>query len=338
MSLSSTSAPTQPRDSVCPLIGIAMATYNPCLSYLIDQVSSLKNQTYGNWKCIVVDDNSSDEKYKNILEVIGDDPRFQVYRNSSNLGSFKTFERALTLLPQDVDLICFCDQDDIWISTKLELQSQVFEDPSVFLVHTDQSLIDEKNRVFVASCWQLEGRSVLEASPDLLLFRNLITGCTTMFRKEILKTALPFFQLRPLREMYHHDMWIAMHACIYGRVLGIKQPLVMYRQHGGNLVGVSRLRRNVKMSELASRAGFAFSERYGLREDFLCSIECFGKEVVQGNSCRLSYLDSPGTLFIKGFKFVFEHPLFFRTWVMLLVGFVNFQIKKKAVLGTEKAG
>jgi len=321
-----------------PMVGIAMATFNPCLSYLIDQISSLKNQTYTNWKCIVVDDNSKEEKFRNLLEVIGGDPRFEVHRNGENLGSFKTFERALGLLPKEASLVCFCDQDDIWISTKLELQIQAFTDPSIYLVHTDQSLIDDKNRVFVASCWTLEGRSVLEATTDLLLFRNLITGCTTMFRREVLMTAMPFYCPRPLQEMYHHDMWIAMHACVHGRVLGVKEPMVLYRQHGGNLVGVSHLRRNkFKIRGLATRAGYAFSERYGLKEDFLSALAQVGSGQVSAQSQRLSYLDNPLALFFKGFHFVVAHPLFFRTWIMLGVGQISFHFRKKTTLNTEKA-
>lgn len=317
-------------------IGIALATYNPCLSYFLDQISSLKNQTYKNWKCVVVDDNSNEEKYQHILEVISGDPRFEVHRNGSNLGSFKTFERALTLLSNEVDLICYCDQDDIWIPTKLEIQIKSFEDPSVFLVHTDQSLIDEKSRVFVASCWAFEGRSVLESTTDLLLFRNLITGCTTMFRKEVLKTALPFYSMRPIEEMYHHDMWVAMHACVHGRVIGLKEPLVLYRQHGGNLVGVAALRRNVKLVELASKAARAFSERIGMREDFLSSLETFGLSKKKAEEDKLSYLDNPIALSFKGLKFVLEHPLFFRTWIMLLVGFFSYRFLRRPSFIPEK--
>lgn len=320
-----------------PLIGVAMATYNPCLSYFVDQVSSLKNQTYKNWKCILVDDCSSEQKFRNIVEVIGDDHRFEIYRNSHNLGSFKTFERALTLMPEKTDLICFCDQDDIWISTKLEIQLQSFYDSSVFLVHTDQSLIDEKNRVFAASCWNLEGRGVLEATTDLLLFRNLITGCTTMFRQEVLKTALPFSELRPSREMYHHDMWVAMHACVHGKVLGLKEPLVLYRQHSGNLVGVSRLRKNVKFSQLAMRATNAFRERLGLREDFLRSLEQHQLiRHVQVQRNQLDYLDKLTYLGLKGLQFVRKHPLFLRTWVMLAVGLISINFRKILVPRSEK--
>ncbi len=318
-----------------PLIGIAMATYNPSLSYFLGQISSLKNQTYKNWKCVVVDDFSSDGSYQVILDVIGKDPRFEIHRNSSNLGSFKTFERALTLLPKEASFICYCDQDDIWISTKLERQLEAFKDPTVALVHTDQSLIDEKNRVFAISCWQLEGRDVLEASTDLLLFRNLITGCTTMFRQEILRTALPFCPLRAQKEMYHHDMWVAMHACVHGKVLGLKEPLVLYRQHGGNLVGVSSLRRNVKLGELVSKARRAFNERWGLREDFLGSLERVHNKNCKDQKLKLSYLDKPMALFVKGFGFVSAHPMFFRTWVMLAVGLLAFSRRNGNL--TEKA-
>ncbi|MBL7669063.1 MAG: glycosyltransferase family 2 protein [Bdellovibrionaceae bacterium] len=320
-----------------PMVGIAMATFNPGLAYFLGQIHSLKNQTYTNWKCVVVDDCSSDKNFQVILDVIDSDPRFEVHRNQTNQGSFKTFERALTLLPPDTTLICYCDQDDVWIKTKLETQVREFSDPSIFLVHTDQSLIDEKSRILAPSCWKLEGRSVLEATTDLLLFRNLITGCTAMFRREVLKTALPFCAPRAQKEMYHHDIWVAMHACLYGRVVGLTEPLVLYRQHGGNLVGVSSLRRNVKFGELAEKAHNAFNERLGLREDFLGSFERLRSSCAEDERHwdysekratekeNLSYLDNHFSLFCKGIGFVLVHPLFFRTWIMLGVGLFKHQ-------------
>jgi len=319
-----------------PKIGIALATYNPCLSFFLDQISSLKNQTYKHWHCVIVDDKSSEEKYHLILDIIAGDPRFEVHRNEVNTGSFKTFERALGLLPEDAELICYCDQDDIWIPTKLEIQVEEFKNPDVYLVHTDQSLIDEKGRAFVASCWALEGRSVLEATTDLLLFRNLITGCTTMFRRRVLDTALPFYPLKPLAVMYHHDMWVAMHACVHGRVLGLNAPLVLYRQHANNVVGVSSLRRNFNFSKLATRASLAFSERVCLREDFLNSWGQADLKVYSDEKKKLSYLDNPLTLGLKGACYVFGHPMFFRTWVMLCVGYFSFHLNKKSILAPEK--
>jgi len=320
-----------------PMVGIVLATYNPCLSYLIDQVNSLKNQTYKNWKCIVVDDCSSEEKFRNIRCILSGDARFELHRNTKNQGSFKTFETGLCLLPKEAKFVCYCDQDDIWAPTKLAEQLKAFKDESVYLVHTDQMLINEDNQVFIKSCWELEGRNVYEASTDLLMFRNLITGCTTMFRREVLNTALPFYPPRPSHIMYHHDMWVAMHACVHGRVIGLKNPLVMYRQHGANLVGVATLRKKLVFRNLALRAGQAFRERWGLRQDFLDSLERFDRKTCALQRRSLSYLDRPWALIRKGFDFVWHHPLFFRTWIMLGVGYLHFYLTGKLTVQTKKA-
>jgi glycosyltransferase involved in cell wall biosynthesis len=306
-----------------PFIGIAMATYNPLLPYFIGQISSLRKQTYKNWKCIIVDDRSSEENLKLIQDVIGDDPRFEIHRNETNLGSFKTFERALQLIPQDAEYICYCDQDDIWQEAKLEVQVAVLQDPSIALVHSDQSLIDEKNRVFAPSCWELEGRRVRDASTDLLLFRNLITGCTSMFRRGVLETALPFYPLRERREMYHHDMWVAMHACVHGRVIGLEEPLVFYRQHRGNLVGVASVKRDRQFRKLTSRACLAFTERWGLRKDFIQSLK--QNELQKQQEKKLRYLDHPLELLLYGSKHIVKHPVFLRTLIMLGVGLLKFK-------------
>lgn len=320
-----------------PLVGIAMATYNPQLTYFIEQVNSLKNQDYQNWLCVIVDDKSDLKSFESIQEIVKGDPRFQIHQNENNMGSFKTFEKALSLLPEQAEFICFCDQDDVWVSRKLSTQLKSFENPDVTMVHTDQALIDKDGAQFADSCWKLEGRSIQQATTEMLLFRNLITGCTMMFRKEVLKTALPFSQLRPHREMYHHDMWVAMHACVHGSVIGLRDSLVLYRQHGGNLVGVSILRRSSRKMGMISRAQWAFRERYWLREDFLKSLRSHQVPDWRRESKALSYLDHPVKLAVHGFEFVFKNPRFFRTWVMLGVGYFAFHFHKQTVFKLDKA-
>jgi glycosyltransferase involved in cell wall biosynthesis len=320
-----------------PVVGIALATYNPHFDFLLAQINSIKSQSYSNWKCVIVDDCSEKSAFDKICELVGADPRFECHRNEVNQGSFKTFERALSLLPSEAEFICFCDQDDIWVPTKIESQLEILLDSTISLVHTDQSLIDGQGKIFASSCWSMEGRNIPEATTDLLLFRNLITGCTTMFRKNILESALPFPSLRPKPQMYHHDMWIAMHACLHGRVVGLKESLVQYRQHGGNLVGVASLQKSYMKAELLSRAHNAFAERLGLLDDFLVSLDRGKDKNFKNQQEQLYFIKSPLALFKRGFQFITPHPYFFRVWVMLFVGqFMGFIKAKK--LAKERGG
>lgn len=38
-----------------------------------------------------------------------------------------------------------------------------------------------------------------------------------------------------------HDWWLALHACIYGKLVPISRATVNYRQHGENQVGANTL-------------------------------------------------------------------------------------------------
>ena len=40
-------------------------------------------------------------------------------------------------------------------------------------------------------------------------------------------------------EFEYHDHWLAVVASVHGGVHAVHEPLVRYRQHGGNVVGVT---------------------------------------------------------------------------------------------------
>jgi hypothetical protein len=37
-----------------------------------------------------------------------------------------------------------------------------------------------------------------------------------------------------------HDWWIAMNAAKYGKIVSVKSPTVLYRQHSGNVIGAAQ--------------------------------------------------------------------------------------------------
>jgi len=69
---------------------------------------------------------------------------------------------------------------------------------------------------------------------DLLLSRNFVTGMTMAFKAKHLPPMLPFPQV------WIHDGWIAILIAASGRLGLIREPLVLYRQHGSNVTGGKR--------------------------------------------------------------------------------------------------
>lgn len=267
-----------PNQSSSPKVCIVMATYRPNPKFLEEQIQSLIAQDYRNWTCVITDDNSDPDSIELIKYLISKDSRFSLIYNMTDPGAFYNFENGLKAVPNDAEFICMCDQDDIWKPNKLSLLLEAMQDPSVSLVHTDLLLGDKDGKVFHDSCWQFEGRQMINLNPDSLIFRNVVTGMASMFRRSVLEFALPFPRgNRPI--LYYHDHWIAVCSLIGGgKISCLPVPTAIYRQHGGNLVGSLRKRDPLLTRSLFSLKGMkvvfkkclvAYSIRLRLSRDFL---------------------------------------------------------------------
>ena len=101
-----------------------MCTYNGASRHLAEQLDSLFAQTQPPKEIIVQDDCSTD----NTMEMLADYARraphgvlMRVYQNAQQQGINRNFFSAMRRAT--ADLIAVCDQDDIWLPTKLEEQS-----------------------------------------------------------------------------------------------------------------------------------------------------------------------------------------------------------------------
>ncbi|RMG09848.1 MAG: glycosyltransferase [Acidobacteria bacterium] len=149
-----------------PLVSVVIPNYNYA-NFLEEAIASVLAQTYPNIEIIVVDDGSSDnsrevlKKYTSQVKVI-----FQ-----SNQGV--SVARNTGVAESKGDLIAFLDADDIWLSTKVEKQVDLFtRDSSLGLVHVGVEEIDPngrglKIRMDGAFGWVLE---------ELLLLRSSVLG------------------------------------------------------------------------------------------------------------------------------------------------------------------
>jgi glycosyltransferase involved in cell wall biosynthesis len=99
------------------LVSVIIPTYNRS-SLLKHAIQSVLDQTYSELECIVVDDASSDETRKVINSF--EDNRLRYFRHEENIGA--SAARNTGIRHVQAELIAFLDDDDQWLSTKLEKQ------------------------------------------------------------------------------------------------------------------------------------------------------------------------------------------------------------------------
>ncbi|GCA77225.1 UDP-Glc:alpha-D-GlcNAc-diphosphoundecaprenol beta-1,3-glucosyltransferase WfgD [Microcystis aeruginosa NIES-2520] len=210
-------------------ISVCMATYNGS-RFIEKQIQSILPQLSYNDELVIVDDCSSDQTVNLIQKFI--DSRIKLCENTRNLGAIKNFEKAI--LSAEGDIIFISDQDDIWMSHKVQEITQVFfNQKDVTLVVTDAQVIDEQDNVISDSFLSLIGNFVPGIIPNLI--RPRFQGCTLAFRREMLNYFLPFPEDIPM-----YDMWIGLSNEIYGKTFYLEQPLIKYRRHSNNVTSENK--------------------------------------------------------------------------------------------------
>jgi glycosyltransferase involved in cell wall biosynthesis len=213
-----------------PLIAICMATFNPTPELFRVQVESIRAQTHGDWICLISDDCSRSDRFEAIQDTIAGDPRFVLSRSNEHLGFYRNFERALTMVPADADLVALSDHDDRWYPEKLAaLRDSI---GSSELAYSDQRLVDADGHVRRATLWQ--GRRNNHTNLASLLISNTIVGAASLFQRRVLDYALPFPD--PPGWQFH-DHWLALVAMTLGEVVYVDRPLYDYVQHPGAVLG-----------------------------------------------------------------------------------------------------
>ena len=118
------------------MISVIIPTYNRFDS-LLKAVESVKNQTYQNIEIIVVDDNSTDERYENnMIEGI---KYIKIEEGSKEILGY-----GCGALPRNIGMECakgeyiaFLDDDDVWMPDKLEVQINEMEKNNIDMSSTD---------------------------------------------------------------------------------------------------------------------------------------------------------------------------------------------------------
>lgn len=220
---------------------IVLCTYNGA-RFLAAQWASLLAQSRLPDEIVVRDDGSDDGTWA-LLQALRSRAEdrgvnVQLHRNPRNLGYVANFAAAL----QDASgsVLILCDQDDVWHGDKITTLTAEFEHRAdLLLLCGDARRIDAAGGALSRSLFDVlkvsrgELRRIHAGQGfGVLLRRSLATGATIALRRTLLTDALP------VPEGWVHDEWLAIVAAALGGFDCVEAPLVDYRQHGGNQVGM----------------------------------------------------------------------------------------------------
>jgi glycosyltransferase involved in cell wall biosynthesis len=214
-----------------PLVAIAMATFDPPIELFRRQIASIRDQTHGNWMCLISDDGSPPARLDEMKEVLSDDPRFVLSLAAERFGFYRNFERALAMVPDRADLVALCDQDDRWHADKLEALIASLS-PGCRLTYSDMRIVTEADEVVSDTYWSYRQNNYTDFAS--LLVANTVTGASMLFDRSLLEWVLPF---PPRQGNVYHDHWIAQVAMATGKLTYVDRPLYDYVQHGDAALG-----------------------------------------------------------------------------------------------------
>jgi glycosyltransferase involved in cell wall biosynthesis len=220
-------------------VSVAMATYNG-ERFLDEQLESLAAQTLRPAELFAVDDGSTDRTVE-ILEEFAQRSTFpvRIHRNESRLGFAEAFLTAADRCRGE--LTAFCDQDDVWLPTKLaRCAAAVDRDAEILLAMHSSRIVDE--------LLSATGRTFPRFGADAVLDRAsahpwlAVRGMSMVYRTRLMDAAE--WERRPRSHAsdarLHHDEWIYALARGLGRIAVVADVLALYRQHGANVAGAPR--------------------------------------------------------------------------------------------------
>ena len=181
-----------------------------------------------------------------------------------------------------------CDQDDVWKKEKVEKSVEKLQSENLDLVFGDLEVVDENLNIICNSYnnyMHLTKRIEKYVSNYKLQYLyNCMTGCTILSKKEFLPQILPL----PTNSKYMiHDYWIGLIIGLNGKVGYLKEPYILYRQHGNNQVGISKA--SHKFKKIYQVRDLSIEIKQGIFETYVQNENIFPENLRKQNKQALEY-------------------------------------------------
>lgn len=185
-------------------VSVVIPTYKRDTKYLSRAINSIKNQIYKNIEIVIVDDNTPDSHYRKqviqFMQQYSADPSVIYIMNPKNVGGALARNNGINAATGDY--ITFLDDDDEYLSEKVQKQLKFMIENNCDMSFTNLKLVN-KNKEIV----DYREFSSLESFDKITLLkyhimRNLTGTPTFMYKSEKLKEIGGFEDAKMSQEFY----------------------------------------------------------------------------------------------------------------------------------------
>lgn len=239
-------------------IAVLLSSYNG-EKYIREQIDSILNLNVLNdkkyhLKLYVRDDGSTDSTLT-ILKEYENKGKIEIVPSDSNLGPAKSFLSLLNAI--EADFYAFSDQDDVWHKNKISRALTKLENiqrPAIYYANAE--LVDSELHSFNRYVYREVQHPCLES---IMCCCNVL-GCTMVFNNNLKK----IFEKHSFMEINigMHDYYLCM-LCMAcgGSIIFDPDPVMMYRQHGNNVVGYDIKKKiGKRIASLSQRSPISIAE------------------------------------------------------------------------------
>ena len=203
--------------------------YKKNLDYLFSALKSIFEQSYRNFKIMIIYDNEDKSDLYEIKkffknEVIKKRVSYKIIVNKNSLGA--GYARNVGIKKSKTKYIAFLDSDDLWHKNKLKIQVNFMEKNNFLFSHTSFHIINANNKIISS-----------RLAKKKILFQDLITSCDIGLSTVILKSSLLsknkiLFPKIKTKEDY--VLWLKIVKKI-NTISGLNNKLTYYRKTNGSL-------------------------------------------------------------------------------------------------------
>ena len=211
-----------------PLVTIIIP-YKNNLRYLFLALNSVFNQSYKNFKLIIIYDNIYKidlEKIKTFLKKKKylKKHNIKIIVNKKNFGAGES--RNIGIRKSNTKYIAFLDSDDVWSKNKLKIQIDYMEENNISFSHTSYNIISSNNKILS-----------YQIAKNEIIFKDLIKSCdiglsTVILKSNLLNKNKIFFPKINTKEDY--VLWLKIIKKIKN-IKGLDVKLTYYRKTKGSL-------------------------------------------------------------------------------------------------------